>query len=280
LIQNKTDGKLVELPSRHGNADDDPSAPGVPSGGPNRAARRAEEKAEAVGLEYSALLSSQLASQRAYYSDMVSGLKDEVAKLETKGKKADKAVELARTLQRDLASEREMTKGLLANLHALREENKANAEQTATLKGEVRLRSFAEASSGCNDRWWNCKSSCAVRLALPSTSGSAEFMRRPHVCPLGAGQDRVRWRQRADRRHHRRPSTSASHFVAPPQSEALILGVQKVPAHCTICTSYTVILVLSGLLSLAACAHTSHAAAEKCIRAEGYALLPPPASPS
>lgn len=72
---------------------------------------------------------------------MVAGLKEEIGKWEARGKKADKAVELARTLQRDLAAEREMTKGLVANLRKAREENRENAAQTATLRGEVR--SFA-----------------------------------------------------------------------------------------------------------------------------------------
>ncbi|KAJ1982671.1 hypothetical protein H4R35_000194 [Dimargaris xerosporica] len=61
LIQNKTDGKLVELP------DPEPSAaaarPAVP-----------EEKVDAISLEYTNLLTSQLESQRLYYESQMADI--------------------------------------------------------------------------------------------------------------------------------------------------------------------------------------------------------------
>ena len=79
--------------------------------------------AGAPGLEYQHLLQSQLASQRAYYSDLLADMKAQVAavearaaaeaaRLEQKAKRAERATDLTRALQKELAAEREI-------LHAL-----------------------------------------------------------------------------------------------------------------------------------------------------------------
>ena len=78
LIQNKADGKLVELPSAASaigvNARDD----GV---GPSHADALTAEKIEAIGIEYSYLLTSQLDSQRTHYEEQTQDLKTQIEDL-------------------------------------------------------------------------------------------------------------------------------------------------------------------------------------------------------
>jgi len=65
LIQSK--GKMIEIPSV---PNSNPTAIGGP-GGPDTEAHASQDKIEAMGLEYSYLLASQLDSQRAYYDRKV-----------------------------------------------------------------------------------------------------------------------------------------------------------------------------------------------------------------
>ncbi|CAG8492231.1 1379_t:CDS:2, partial [Paraglomus occultum] len=64
LIQNKSDGKLVELPS--------PNAPPQVQAPPTEQA--GQDKIDAIGLEYSYLLTTQLSSQRTYYEEKVNSI--------------------------------------------------------------------------------------------------------------------------------------------------------------------------------------------------------------
>ncbi|KAI9263245.1 BRCA1-associated protein 2-domain-containing protein [Phascolomyces articulosus] len=67
LIQNMVDGKLVELPSTGGDDSDE-----APSGTTPRISPGAsQEKLDAMSLEYSYLMTSQLDSQRIYYEDFL-----------------------------------------------------------------------------------------------------------------------------------------------------------------------------------------------------------------
>jgi len=162
LIQNKADGKMIELPSVPGrNRDSLTSSNGTDSdneaqGGPNRATSKNQEKIEAMGLEYSYLLASQLDSQRAYYDKKVVEMRKRLEEAESRviaekhvretwkkekeaaesrlkalqdetvpelernrlrsEKKAETATALARKFESDLKSEREVSKGLLDNL--------------------------------------------------------------------------------------------------------------------------------------------------------------------
>lgn len=142
LIQNKTDGKLVELPSLAGQ----PTADAIEasfdgSAGPNRAAILAQEKIEQIGLEYSNLLATQLDSQRAYYQAKLAELKDQVATherdRERMTRKVDKSVDTIRTLQRDLNEEKSVSKGLLSNLEQVRKQQTAHDQTTASLKAQL-----------------------------------------------------------------------------------------------------------------------------------------------
>ena len=64
LIQNKADGKLVELPSAASSMGVTPREGNL---GPSQADALSAEKIEAIGIEYSYLLTSQLDSQRSFY---------------------------------------------------------------------------------------------------------------------------------------------------------------------------------------------------------------------
>jgi BRCA1-associated protein len=159
LIQNKADGKLVELPS---------ASMGSSSGdgmGPSSKDALSAEKIEAIGIEYSYLLTSQLDSQREWYEQQTAGLRQEIdkmrisleqtermanerlearlreeriAKEEEKQyteiverekvraiQKAEKMSELARKLEKELKEERAVSEGLFKNLGKMKEKAEA-----------------------------------------------------------------------------------------------------------------------------------------------------------
>ncbi|EGN96579.1 hypothetical protein SERLA73DRAFT_93073 [Serpula lacrymans var. lacrymans S7.3] len=159
LIQNKADGKLVELPSAASsvatNSRDDDNL------GPSRADTLSAEKIEAIGIEYSYLLTSQLDSQRSYYEDQTKELKSQVDELRVMveklskdtekerahakeegarrqreeeekfdviykdkikaEKRAEKVAELARKLDKELKEERAVSEGLMKNLGKMKQ---------------------------------------------------------------------------------------------------------------------------------------------------------------
>ncbi|KAF7356872.1 RING finger protein ETP1 [Mycena venus] len=78
LIQNKADGKLVELPSASSSMGTNPRDGGL---GPGPSDALSAEKIEAIGIEYSYLLTSQLDSQRAYYEEQTNELHSQVGEL-------------------------------------------------------------------------------------------------------------------------------------------------------------------------------------------------------
>lgn len=221
LIQNKADGKLVELPSAssatvtpersrtlpasasyasamstsgtkhsgppvrldaradtrqrpHSGEDQqqqDQYAQGDASRGPGPS-RSADEKLEAIGMEYSYLLTSQLESQRHFYEDKLDQFQSQLTSLtgelstltlkskqidalsartlqlersndllskekERSDKKAEKAIELARTLEKDLHSERSMNKGLMERLEKTKESEQGLKAQVTDLQEQV-----------------------------------------------------------------------------------------------------------------------------------------------
>ncbi|KAJ6581197.1 BRCA1-associated protein [Mycena capillaripes] len=158
LIQNKADGKLVELPSASSSMGATPRDGGL---GPGPADALSAEKIEAIGIEYSYLLTSQLDSQRAYYEEHTNELKTQVGELRgilerlsgefekekaaskeemaqrrqeedarmvslTKDKtkaesRAEKLTDLARRLEKELNAERAVSEGLMKNLGKAKE---------------------------------------------------------------------------------------------------------------------------------------------------------------
>ncbi|KAJ7743093.1 hypothetical protein B0H16DRAFT_1561823 [Mycena metata] len=158
LIQNKADGKLVELPSASSSMGASQRDGGL---GPGPADALSAEKIEAIGIEYSYLLTSQLDSQRAYYEEQTDELTMQVGELrgilerlssefekdkaaaqeeiarrreeeearmaslakdKTKAEsRAVKLTELARRLEKELNAERAVSEGLMKNLGKAKE---------------------------------------------------------------------------------------------------------------------------------------------------------------
>jgi BRCA1-associated protein len=172
LIQNKADGKLVELPSASMRAIDDSGA-----GGPSASDSLTAEKIEAIGIEYSYLLTSQLDSQRAFYEEQtvslqaeVASLKDAVAQLHQEAessraataaeesrrrreeeerleemlrdkqrieKKSDRFAEVARSLEKELREERAVSSGLLKNLEVAQKRAEEGETERVALAARV-----------------------------------------------------------------------------------------------------------------------------------------------
>ena len=167
LIQNKADGKLVELPSASMRAIDDSGV-----GGPSTSDSLTAEKIEAIGIEYSYLLTSQLDSQRVFYEEQTAALQVEVADLkdvvtqlrqeaessraaaaaeesrrrreeeehlsemhrdkQRVEKKSERFAEVARSLEKELREERAVSGGLLKNLEAAQKRaEEGETERTA-----------------------------------------------------------------------------------------------------------------------------------------------------
>ncbi|THH28576.1 hypothetical protein EUX98_g5615 [Antrodiella citrinella] len=169
LIQNKADGKLVELPSA-ASMSGGASARGGDGGGPSAADALTAEKIEAIGIEYSYLLTSQLDSQRTFYEAQMAeyntqighlsaaleslsteleikrqaAVKEEEGRLEEMErarvkaeKRAEKAGELARALDKELKSERAVSEGLMNNLGAVKERAERVEQEKEELKSRV-----------------------------------------------------------------------------------------------------------------------------------------------
>ena len=170
LIQNKADGKLVELP-----------APG--RGEDNEATERhgkhlvTHEKLDAIGLEYSYLLTNQLESQRLFYEQQIAAVQQSnlerfevlsirVCDLErdrnhykdfripelhkekkTLDKKLRDATEKLHNLDKQYSEEREMSSMLLLNQSALQANLVEKEAEVVELKDQVRdLMFFLEAN--------------------------------------------------------------------------------------------------------------------------------------
>ena len=174
LIQNRADGKLVELPSASISSTTMGGERGL---GPGPADAMAAEKVEAIGIEYSYLLTSQLDSQRAYYEEQTAALRDELSeaqvqlehaareaerhtteleaveeriKAETEAravqikkerekaeKRAERAVELARKFEKELREEKMVNEGLLKNLAVYRERSEGVEEERKKLMDKM-----------------------------------------------------------------------------------------------------------------------------------------------
>ncbi|KAH9034662.1 BRCA1-associated protein 2-domain-containing protein [Lactarius hengduanensis] len=172
LIQNVADGKLVELPSASMRTGDDTGA-----GGPSTSDSLTAEKIEAIGIEYSYLLTSQLDSQRAFYEEQTTALQAEVVDLKVavtqlrqeaessraaaaaeesrrRGeeeerlseilrdkqrfeKKSERFAEVARTLEKELREERAVSGGLLQNLEAVQKRAEEGEAERVALAQRV-----------------------------------------------------------------------------------------------------------------------------------------------
>ncbi|PWN44453.1 hypothetical protein IE81DRAFT_364964 [Ceraceosorus guamensis] len=163
LIQSKADGKLVELPSVRGSqAGASAQVYGTHAGNERleMSSRRDEnEKMEAMGAEFSMLLTSQLDTQRSYYEDQlrgvqsklsdalsaldnahlsagetstqsatlhtrIAGLEKELDASRSSASKSEtrmqKAIEMARKLEKDFQAEKSVGEGLMRRLEKSR----------------------------------------------------------------------------------------------------------------------------------------------------------------
>lgn len=158
LLQDKSSkggsSGLVELPSSSSTYRSSSSGAAGPGGGAYAPAA-ATEKLEAISLEYSHLLYGQLSAQRQYYSALHESLLERNVQLERMlaREERSKEKERIRRLERELADEREMNRGLMENvrgkgreLEEAKRELELERERTMEKEDEVRdLMFFLEA---------------------------------------------------------------------------------------------------------------------------------------
>ncbi|KAJ6262771.1 hypothetical protein Dda_1328 [Drechslerella dactyloides] len=122
LVQNKSDGKLVELPSgrRDGNTEE------------------LYDKLDNIGMEYTYLLTSQLDSQRIYFEERVLAAADKAA---TASRRADEAAEQLQKATLELESLKNKMEDLSDDLIPSLEKSKTRAEKKAEKATEL-LRKF------------------------------------------------------------------------------------------------------------------------------------------
>jgi BRCA1-associated protein len=126
LIQNKADGKLVDLP-----ASAQTSKGGGMTGYANDTVPR--EKLDNMGMEYAYLLTSQLESQRAYFEEQVERAVDKAAKAASSADEANRSVAAA-TMQLDkLQSQYTESQATLAALEKEAARNAAKASSATEL---------------------------------------------------------------------------------------------------------------------------------------------------
>ncbi|KAG8967404.1 hypothetical protein FRC03_010020 [Tulasnella sp. 419] len=180
LIQNKADGKLVELPSASSmttagmaEAEVSETSTNTRGLGPSPADTLAAEKIEAIGIEYSYLLMTQLDSQRAYYEEQQASLEAKLVeeadvqkefqkkceimeKERTKAdKRAEKMMNVAKQMEKELREERAVSQGMLKNMTILKEkmetaeeEKKALVQKVTELEDQLRdIMFYMEASA-------------------------------------------------------------------------------------------------------------------------------------
>jgi len=179
-FQNRADGKLVELPSASAmtpsfttlgasstsTSDTNSGGRGM---GPSPADALAAEKVEAIGIEYSYLLTSQLDSQRAYYEELqtryiheLEELRERLASVEVQASttreaqeresqesksleeratkaeaRAERSMQLARKFEKDLKDERAVSQGLMETIAALKTHGEAASKETADMRKEL-----------------------------------------------------------------------------------------------------------------------------------------------
>ncbi|CAZ81648.1 unnamed protein product [Tuber melanosporum] len=185
LIQNKSDGKLVELPStlsdsrnpeRHTDGDCVP-----------------REKLDNIGMEYTYLLTSQLDSQRLYFEEKVTQAADKASKAthaaekatvesrelmkEMKGlrskfvelntevlptlekakeraeRKAEKWADMARRMEKEWKEEKGVNNGLMERIEFLTKDSELRRKENEDLKEQIRdLMFFVEAREKIKDK--------------------------------------------------------------------------------------------------------------------------------
>lgn len=193
LIQNQTDGKLVELPSL-GSGNSDGSVDGKGREGPDSAAAEAQAKTEKMAQEFSNLLISQLESQRNYFLEKMSELKQELLmysdneeqwrlECEVQEKRLDKArsdldILLAEKEDAQKALE-QMEKATIAELRRDRErlEKKLDKSQEATRASQKDLAVERGISRSSTERMKECQ-----QKLIEKEAACEEHMKEVSAC--------------------------------------------------------------------------------------------------
>lgn len=103
LIQNQSDGKLVELSQPGGSAAENNNA----AVSNNNSGSADQKKMDEVGLQYTAILTSQLESQRLYYEDMFTSAADRAHEAMERAESAEKELESLKREMNQIKEERE-----------------------------------------------------------------------------------------------------------------------------------------------------------------------------
>ncbi|KAF9258913.1 zf-UBP-domain-containing protein [Marasmius fiardii PR-910] len=108
LIQNRADGKLVELPSAAAatSSSTNTGREGPGGLGPSEADALTAEKIEAIGIEYSYLLTSQLDSQRSYYEEQTTEMQSQIGELRQIVERLSEDIQTEKLARRDLEEEK------------------------------------------------------------------------------------------------------------------------------------------------------------------------------
>ena len=132
IVMIKGTGSLVELPASSSSS----TTPSTPRFGPTDMPL---EKLEAVALEYSHLLSSQLAEQRQYFAAHSESLEARIVQLEGQLSQTERERDRARIarLEKELRGEREMNRGLLTNLAGWRKKVDAGERDKEALRSQL-----------------------------------------------------------------------------------------------------------------------------------------------
>ncbi|KAF1998311.1 zf-UBP-domain-containing protein [Amniculicola lignicola CBS 123094] len=134
LIQNKADGKLVDLPASTHRWGDKENGGGMTGYAADSVPR---EKLDNMGIEYAYLLTSQLESQRAYFEEQVERAVDKASKAASS---ADEAVREAKQLAGQLGEVKgrfEEVMGQLKELEREAERNKTRATTATALSRKL-----------------------------------------------------------------------------------------------------------------------------------------------
>jgi BRCA1-associated protein len=126
LIQNKADGKMVDLPDAYGKRTDG----GMSAVGADMVPR---EKMDAMGNEYAYLLQSQLENQRSYFEDQLDRALEKASKAATAAERATTALEDMTGAFQQLQAQYTEAQGSIKSLERDLERSTKKAERTDAL---------------------------------------------------------------------------------------------------------------------------------------------------
>ncbi|KAK9248355.1 BRCA1-associated protein 2-domain-containing protein [Lipomyces tetrasporus] len=126
LIQNQSDGKLVELPSLAASSADHTGGDSCDENSSGDYVPR--EKLDSIGMEYTYLLTSQLESQRAYFEDKIAEAADKASAALEKAEKAERDAAEAQARLSRAKMENDELKGIVPHLEKEHEKLKRKSE--------------------------------------------------------------------------------------------------------------------------------------------------------